>query len=46
VKSATEITDGVRELDFAFLREPPPQVRPQELDLAASLIGSLSGRGV
>jgi hypothetical protein len=34
--------DEVREPDFAFLREPPPQVRPQELDLAGSLIDSLS----
>jgi DNA end-binding protein Ku len=34
--------DEVREPDFPFLREPPPQVRPQELDLAGSLIDSLS----
>ena len=32
----------VREPDFPFLREPPPQVRPQELALAGSLIDSLS----
>jgi DNA end-binding protein Ku len=30
--------DEVREPDFPFLREPPPQVRPQELALAGSLI--------
>ena len=34
--------DEVREPDFPFLREPPPQVRPQELALAGSLIDSLS----
>ena len=32
--------DEVREPDFPFLREPPPQVRPQEL--TGSLIDSLS----
>jgi DNA end-binding protein Ku len=34
--------DEVREPDFPFLREPAPQVRPQELALAGSLIDSLS----
>jgi len=34
--------DEVRKPDFPFLREPPPQVRPQELALAGSLIDSLS----
>ena len=34
--------DEVREPGFPFLREPPPQVRPQELALAGSLIDSLS----
>ena len=34
--------DEVREPDFPLLREPPPQVRPQELALAGSLIDSLS----
>jgi DNA end-binding protein Ku len=34
--------DEVREPDFPFLRQPPPQVRPQELAMAGSLIDSLS----
>lgn len=34
--------DEVREPDFAFLREDPPQVRPQELTMAGSLIDSLT----
>ena len=34
--------DEVREPGLPFLREPPPQVRPQELALAGSLIDSLS----
>ncbi|GAA3565188.1 Ku protein [Amycolatopsis ultiminotia] len=34
--------DEVRTPDFAFLREDPPQVRPQELTMAGSLIDSLS----
>ncbi len=34
--------DEVREHDFPFLREPSPQVGPQELALAGSLIASLS----
>jgi len=34
--------DEVREHDFPFLREPSPQVGPQELALAGSLIDSLS----
>ncbi|RJQ87884.1 non-homologous end joining protein Ku [Amycolatopsis panacis] len=34
--------DEVRTPDFGFLREDPPQVRPQELTMAGSLIDSLS----
>ncbi|MEV0068762.1 Ku protein [Amycolatopsis sp. NPDC050768] len=34
--------DEVRTPDFPFLREDPPQVRPQELTMAGSLIDSLS----
>ena len=34
--------DEVRQPDFPFLREQPPPLRPQELDLAGSLIDSLS----
>jgi DNA end-binding protein Ku len=34
--------DEVRRPDFAFLDEDPPQVRPQELTMAATLIDSLS----
>ncbi|MEC3981488.1 non-homologous end joining protein Ku [Amycolatopsis sp. H20-H5] len=34
--------DEVRVPDFAFLREDPPQVRPQEVTMAGSLIDSLS----
>ncbi|SFQ30223.1 DNA end-binding protein Ku [Amycolatopsis arida] len=34
--------DEVRAPDFAFLREDSPQVRPQELTMAGSLIDSLS----
>jgi DNA end-binding protein Ku len=34
--------DEVRTPDFAFLSEDPPQVRPQELSMAGSLIDSLS----
>jgi DNA end-binding protein Ku len=37
--------DEIREPDFPFLREPAPQVRPQELALAGSLIDSLSEPG-
>ncbi|MFC4001794.1 Ku protein [Prauserella oleivorans] len=34
--------DEVRQPDFPFLREDPPQIRPQEMTMAASLIDSLS----
>ncbi|MFI9454184.1 Ku protein [Amycolatopsis sp. NPDC052450] len=34
--------DEVRVPDFGFLHEDPPQVRPQELTMAGSLIDSLS----
>lgn len=34
--------DEVRVPDFAFLQEDPPQVRPQELTMAGSLIDSLA----
>jgi DNA end-binding protein Ku len=34
--------DEVRTPDFPFLKEDPPQVRPQELAMAGSLIDSLS----
>ncbi|MGV9297893.1 non-homologous end joining protein Ku [Amycolatopsis sp. NPDC003676] len=34
--------DEVRVPDFPFLREDPPQVRPQEVTMAGSLIDSLS----
>ncbi|MGW4485202.1 non-homologous end joining protein Ku [Amycolatopsis sp. NPDC004368] len=34
--------DEVRTPDFPFLREDPPQVRPQEVTMAGSLIDSLS----
>ncbi|HEY3648517.1 MAG TPA: Ku protein [Streptosporangiaceae bacterium] len=34
--------DEIRAPDFSFLREPPPQVRPEEFALAGSLIDSLS----
>jgi DNA end-binding protein Ku len=34
--------DEVRTPDFPFLREDPPQVRPQELTMAGSLIDSLA----
>ncbi|WP_020669832.1 Ku protein [Amycolatopsis nigrescens] len=34
--------DEVRTPDFGFLKEDPPQVRPQELTMAGSLIDSLS----
>lgn len=34
--------DEVRTPDFAFLREDAPQVRPQEMTMATSLIDSLS----
>jgi DNA end-binding protein Ku len=34
--------DEVRVPDFPFLREDPPQVRPQELTMAGSLIDSLA----
>lgn len=34
--------DEVRTPDFAFLRDDPPQVRPQELSMAGSLIDSLT----
>jgi DNA end-binding protein Ku len=34
--------DEVREPDFPFLREDPPQVRPAELSMAGSLIDSLA----
>ncbi|HWD03012.1 MAG TPA: Ku protein [Amycolatopsis sp.] len=34
--------DEVRTPDFPFLREDPPQVRPQEITMAGSLIDSLS----
>ncbi|WP_328454354.1 non-homologous end joining protein Ku [Amycolatopsis sp. NBC_00438] len=33
--------DEVREPDFPFLRDDPPQIRPQELSMAGSLIDSL-----
>ena len=34
--------DEVREPDFPFLRDDPPQIRPQELTMAGSLIDSLA----
>ncbi|MCP2252823.1 DNA end-binding protein Ku [Prauserella aidingensis] len=34
--------DEVREVDFPFLREDPPEVRSQEMSMASSLIDSLS----
>ena len=34
--------DEVREPDFPFLRDDPPQIRPQELSMAGSLIDSLA----
>src|SRR5437868_1541468 len=34
--------DEVREPDFPFLRDDPPQIRPQELSMAGSLIESLA----
>jgi DNA end-binding protein Ku len=34
--------DEVREPDFPFLRDDPPQIRPQELTMAGSLIESLA----
>ncbi|GAA1205902.1 Ku protein [Prauserella alba] len=34
--------DEVREADFPFLREDPPEVRSQEMSMASSLIDSLS----
>jgi DNA end-binding protein Ku len=34
--------DEVRVPDFAFLHDDPPQIRPQELTMAGSLIDSLS----
>lgn len=34
--------DEVREPDFPFLRDDPPQIRPQEVTMAGSLIDSLA----
>ncbi|GAA1251937.1 Ku protein [Prauserella halophila] len=34
--------DEVRDIDFPFLREDPPEVRAQEMSMASSLIDSLS----
>ncbi|MGW3966592.1 non-homologous end joining protein Ku [Amycolatopsis sp. NPDC005003] len=34
--------DEVREPDFPFLRDDPPQIRPQEVSMAGSLIDSLA----
>ena len=34
--------DEVREPDFPFLRDDPPQIRPQEVTMAGSLIESLA----